>query len=54
LKIEIQCPKGCFLVGAIVRHAKRVLPHMVPVDRPGMGVEFIDPPQELLDFLTSL
>ena len=54
LKIEIQCPKGCFLVGAIVRHAKRVLPHMVPVDRPGMGVEFIDPPQELRDFLTSL
>ena len=54
LKIEIQCPQGTFLVGAVVRHAKKVLPQMVPMGRPGMGVEFIDPPQGLRDFLSSL
>jgi hypothetical protein len=54
LKIEIQCPQGCFLVGAIVRHAKKVSPQMVQVERPGMGVEFIEPSRELQDFLASL
>ena len=54
LKIEIQSPEGCFQVDAIVRHAKKVPPSMVQVDRPGMGVEFIDPPQKLQDFLVSL
>ena len=54
LKIEIQSPSGCFLVDAVVRHAKKVSPRMVQVERPGMGVEFIDPSQEVRDFLASL
>ncbi len=54
LKIEIETPQGCLQVGAVVRHAKKVSPRMVQVDRPGMGVEFIDPPPELRVFLASL
>lgn len=54
LKIEIPSPGGVFLVEAVVRHSKKVPTAMVQVDRPGMGVEFIEPPQELRNFLASL
>jgi hypothetical protein len=54
LKIEIPCPEGCFRTEAIVRHAKKVPPPMAQLDRPGMGVEFIEPSQELRNFLASL
>jgi hypothetical protein len=54
LVIEIQGSDGSFNVAAIVRHSKKVPPQMVQHDRPGMGVEFIDPPRELRDYLASL
>jgi hypothetical protein len=54
LKIEIQSANGRLLAEAVVRHAKKIPPHLVQVDRPGMGVEFIDPRPELRDFLSSL
>ena len=54
LKIEIQSANGRLQAEAVVRHAKKIPPHLVQVDRPGMGVEFIDPPPELRDFLSSL
>ena len=54
LMIEIDTPNGRYTVAAIVRHAKKVPPQMVQLDRPGMGVEFIDPPPELRDYLASL
>ena len=54
LEIEIQTPGGRLQAQAMVRHAKKVSPRMVQVDRPGMGVEFIDPFPELRDFLASL
>jgi hypothetical protein len=54
LKIEIQAPDGPLQTEAVVRHSKKVLPRMVQLDRPGMGVEFIDPPPELRDLLASL
>ena len=54
LKIEIQSPTGNFQTEAVVRHAKKVSPRMVQMERPGMGVEFIDPPQDLRDFLAAL
>jgi len=54
LKIEIPFPGGILVVQAVVRHSKKVPPAMVQLDRPGMGVEFIEPPQELRNFLASL
>lgn len=54
LIIEIQGSNGSFNLVAIVRHSKKVPPQMVQHDRPGMGVEFIDPPPELRDYLASL
>jgi hypothetical protein len=54
LIIEIQTSNGSLSVGAIVRHSKKVPPQMVQHDRPGMGVEFIDAPPELRDYLASL
>ncbi len=54
LRIEIDTPNGSCSVVAIVRHAKKVPPQMVQLERPGMGVEFIDPPPELRDYLSSL
>jgi hypothetical protein len=54
LRIEIDTPNGSCSVAAIVRHAKKVHPQMVQYDRPGMGVEFIDPPPELREYLASL
>lgn len=54
LKIEIQSPAGNFQTEAVVRHAKKVSPQMVGMERPGMGVEFIDPPKDLQDFLAAL
>lgn len=54
LKIEIQSANGRLQAEAVVRHAKKIPPHLVQVDRPGMGVEFIDPSPELRDFLSSL
>jgi hypothetical protein len=54
LIIEIQGPNSIFTVVATVRHSKKVPPQIVQHDRPGMGVEFIDPPPELRDYLASL
>jgi hypothetical protein len=54
LKIEIETPQGPLQADAVVRHAKKVSPHMVQVDRPGMGVEFIEPSEEFRNFLASL
>jgi hypothetical protein len=54
LIIEIQTSNGSFSVEAIVRHSMKVPPQMVQHARPGMGVEFIEAPTELRDYLASL
>jgi hypothetical protein len=52
--IEISTPKGCWIVPAIVRHAKKMPALLMNNERCGMGVNFISPPQELLEYLSSL
>ena len=54
LMIEISTPKARYTVPAIVRHAKKMPTLLVNNERCGMGVNFISPPQELLDYLASL
>ncbi len=54
LKIEIDTPDGPLNVTAVVRHAKKVPPQLVQYGRPGMGVEFTDPPPEIRDYLAAL
>ncbi len=52
--VEISTPKGRYTVPAIVRHAKKMPALLINNERCGMGVNFISPPQELLDHLASL
>ena len=54
LMIEISTPNGAYTVPALVRHAKKIPGLMIGKERCGMGVKFILPPQELLDYLASL
>jgi len=54
LMIEISTPSGAYTVPALVRHTKKIPRLTIGNERCGMGVNFISPPQELLDYLTSL
>jgi hypothetical protein len=54
LMIEISTPNGPYTVPAIVCHAKKIPRLVVSNERCGMGVKFISPPKELLEFLASL
>jgi hypothetical protein len=54
LMIEIFTPSTSYTVPAIVHHAKQVPRLMMGGQRCGMGVQFISPPQELVDYLGSL
>jgi hypothetical protein len=54
IMIEISIPKGFYTVQAIVHHAKKVPRLLTSKERSGMGVEFISPPPELMEYLTSL
>ncbi len=54
LVIEIFTPNGSQIVQAVVRHAKKMPRLLVSNERSGMGIQFISPSQELLDYLGSL
>jgi hypothetical protein len=54
LIIEIPTSNGSYTSQAIVRHAKVALGLLVNNDRSGMGVEFLSPPEEFLDYIASL
>ncbi len=54
LSIEISTPRGSYPVTAIVRHAQRLPRRLLPYERSGMGVEFLNLPRELGDYLASL
>jgi hypothetical protein len=54
LTIEVSAPSGVYIVKAVVRHARLFPRRLLPYERSGMGVEFLDLPQELRDYLASL
>ncbi len=54
LVIEISTPSGLHPITAIVRHSKKVLPSMIRIIHCGMGVEFVDPPPEVQEYLDAL
>jgi hypothetical protein len=54
LVIEIFKPNGSHIVQAVVRHAKKMPRLVMSNERSGMGIQFISPSQELLDYLGSL
>ena len=54
LVIEISTPSGPYPITAIVRHAKKVLPSMIHIIHCGIGVEFVDPPPEVQQYLDAL
>jgi hypothetical protein len=54
LSIEITTPSGSHTVAAVVRHARQLPRRTIQYERSGMGVEFLDLPQGLLDYLVTL
>jgi hypothetical protein len=54
LVIEISTPKGLYNISAVVRHSKKVPPHLLHHERPGMGVEFISVSEEVREYLSTL
>jgi hypothetical protein len=54
LCIEISTPSGSFSMAAVVRHAQKLPRRDIQYKRSGMGVEFLNMPQELQDYLSSL
>ena len=54
IMMEISTAKGSYTVPAVVRHAKKLPRLLTSSERSGMGVKFISPPQELIDYLASL
>jgi hypothetical protein len=52
--IEFKTPKGLLTLQAMIRHAKNLPPQIAHLAKTGMGVEFISPPRELEEFLSSL
>ena len=52
--VEFNIPGGAVAVAAVVRHARSLPPGLNIVGRSGMGVELIDPPDELREFLAAL
>jgi len=54
LVVEFDTPTGKHSTGAIVRHAKNLPPELARFSTSGMGVEFISPSPEMLEFLNTL
>jgi hypothetical protein len=52
--VEFDAPTGKHSTGAIVRHAKNMPLQLSHLSTSGMGVEFISPPPELLEYLHTL
>lgn len=54
LNIEISTPNGTYSATAVVRHAKNLPCRSIQYERSGMGVKFLNPPQEVTTYLASL
>ena len=52
--VEFDTEQGKIITGAIVRHAKNLPPQLARFSSSGMGVEFLSPPPELQEFLSTL
>jgi hypothetical protein len=52
--VEFKTPGGPITVSAVVRHCKNIAPQLAGPAQNGMGVEFVSPPPELVEYLGSL
>jgi hypothetical protein len=52
--VEFKTSAGPITVSAIVRHCRNIAPQLSSPGQNGMGVEFIDPPPELVEYLAGL
>jgi hypothetical protein len=52
--IEVKGPTDTWVIQGIVRHAVKVPRSLAGFSRPGMGVEFVQPPDACRDFLAAL
>jgi hypothetical protein len=52
--VEFDTPGGKLVTAAIVRHAKSLPPQLMHISTSGMGVEFISPPKELVEYINGL
>lgn len=53
LKVEIKTPDGPFMVGARVEWARAGTIQLLQTGRVGMGVRFIDPPEDFIAWLSK-
>ena len=54
LVVEFDTPEGALATAAVVRHVKNLPPQLARFSPTGMGVEFLSPPPELLEYLKTL
>ena len=54
LVVEFKTPGGPIVVSAVVRHCTNIAPQLASPGQNGMGVEFISPPPELVEYLAGL
>jgi hypothetical protein len=54
LVMDVEIKGATFRVRGIVRHALKVEAQYMRMAKPGMGIEFIDPPEELVRALEVL
>lgn len=52
--VEFKTPSQTCLVQGVVRHSYKVHPDLARFSRPGMGVELVDPPPVVKDYLLLL
>ena len=52
--VEFALPEGICTATAVVRHCKSLPPHMAAFGKPGMGIELLSAPDELLEHLANL
>ena len=52
--VEFKTPGGPIVVSALVRHCKNIAPQLASPGQNGMGVEFVSPPPELVEYLDGL
>ena len=52
--VEVRGPAGTWVLRGIVRHAFKAPPSLAGFTKPGMGVEFIDLPDDCRQYLASL
>jgi hypothetical protein len=52
--IAFALPDGICTATAVVRHCKSLPPQMARFGKPGMGVELVSAPEELLEYLRNL